>query len=88
MEPICHYCYDNGDWGGESQAAPTPYKTLLHYSISGDSSCGSSQRILPQPHSQAIGEMAWQIMRVQTVTSTARKLAVPIKFITMSHDSS
>jgi len=42
MEPICHYCYHNGDWGGESQAAPTPYKTLLHYFISGDSSCGSS----------------------------------------------
>ena len=27
--------------------------------------------------SQAVGEMAW---RVQTVTSAARKLAVPIKF--------
>ena len=32
---------------------------------------------LPQPHFQAIGEMVWQLLRVQTVTSAARKLAVP-----------
>ena len=28
-----HYCYHNADWGGESQAAPTPYEALLHYSL-------------------------------------------------------
>ena len=32
------------------------------------------------PISQAVGEMAWQLLRIQTVTSAARKLAVPIKF--------
>jgi len=33
-----------------------------------------------QPRFQAKGEMAWQLSQVQTVASTARKLAVPIKF--------
>jgi len=32
---------------------------------------------LPLPHSQAIGEMVWQLLQVQTVTSAARNLAVP-----------
>ena len=32
------------------------------------------------PISQAVEEMAWQLLRIQTVTSAARKLAVPIKF--------
>ena len=36
----------------------------------------------------AVGETAWRLPRVQTVTSDARKLAVPIKFRTLSQDKS
>jgi len=32
------------------------------------------------PHPQAVGEATRQHMQVQSVTSTARKLALPIKF--------
>jgi len=41
----------------------------------------------PLARSHAIGETAWQLPRVQTVASTARKLAIPINFRT-THDNS
>ena len=34
-----------------------------------------------QPRSEAVGETAWQLLQVRTVTSAARKLAVTIKFV-------
>jgi len=33
-----------------------------------------------QPRSQAVGKTAWQLPKFQTIISTARKSAVPIKF--------